>query len=603
MIKRTLVAIGIAAFAAVGGSLIPPFAAPGISGAGQEILGHAHVDPATLAILQRACLNCHSEATEWPWYSRVAPVSWLIAHDVQEARSNKNLSHWQDYSVDERLRLLSAIGSAVKNREMPVRRYVLLHPEARLSDAERQQIYSWTRAERSRLRARPAVRLYRWEDQMADKNITPPSRRGFLFAGFTVLGPASMNAQPQTRALETVTQWLEAPTSSRSLALHTCLDRIRDLDPSIHAWVQVSPEKGSARGRLAGIPYGVKDIVETKGLATEYGSPIYKGRIGTTDAAIIREMRKHGALLLGKTQTTAFAYSTPAPTRNPRNLEYTPGGSSSGSAAAVAANMVPFTIGEQTRGSVLRPASFCGVTGFKPTFDLLPMQGVLPLSKSLDTLGFFTHTPADMLSLWDALGHSVGRAEDFDLGVPQPMQNVEPAMAAAFESAVRRLSSAGLTIRPLDIAGTLARLADANLTVMLYEGARFHKERYQKYGERLADLADLVRQGLQISVDHYDETRRYIDSCRNQFVELFKRTPVILTPAAMGPAPLGLASTGDPTMNAPWTALGTPAISIPMPVGKALPLGLQLTAASGDDARLLRTAVRLQNMLGTDTLR
>jgi Asp-tRNA(Asn)/Glu-tRNA(Gln) amidotransferase A subunit family amidase len=346
----------------------------------------------------------------------------------------------------------------------------------------------------------------------------------------------------------------------------------------------------------------LKDIVETKGLATEYGSPIYKGRIGTTDASIVREMRKHGAILLGKTRTTAFAYRTPAATRNPRDLGRTPGGSSSGSAAAVAAGMVPFTIGSQTRGSVLRPASFCGVTGFKPTYGLLSMEGVLPLSKSLDTLGFFTHTPADMSALWNSLGHSMGRSEDFDLGVPEPIPDVEATMAAAFKNALSRLRSAGASIRPIDIAGTLDKIAEANLTVMLYEGARFHQQRYHQYGDRLADLADLVRQGLQISVDRYDEALRYIDSCRVQFAELFKRTPVILTPAAVGPAPAGLASTGDPRMNAPWTALGTPAISIPMPVGNGLPLGMQLTAARGGEARVLHTAVRLQNMLGSQSM-
>jgi Asp-tRNA(Asn)/Glu-tRNA(Gln) amidotransferase A subunit family amidase len=262
--------------------------------------------------------------------------------------------------------------------------------------------------------------------------------------------------------------------------------------------------------------------------------------------------------------------------------------------------MAPFTIGEQTRGSILRPASFCGVTGFKPSYGLLPMEGVLPLSKSLDTLGFFTHTPSDMLSLWESLGHSIGGSEDFDLGVPEPMPDVEPAMAAAFQSSLARLRRSGVSIRSIDIAGTLARLADANLTVMLYEGARFHKHRYEQYGDRLADLADLVRQGLQISVDRYKQTLQYIDSSRSQFAELFKRTPVMLTPAAVGPAPLGLSSTGDPKMNAPWTALGTPAISIPMPVGDALPLGLQLTAERGNEARVLHTAVRVYNILGRE---
>jgi Asp-tRNA(Asn)/Glu-tRNA(Gln) amidotransferase A subunit family amidase len=435
---------------------------------------------------------------------------------------------------------------------------------------------------------------------MEYKNASRLSRRTFLFAGFiAAVGRVTTYAQQQEPIPETLTQWLGAPTKMRTLALQRCLDRIQTMEPSIHAWVQVSPQRNTGRGSLSGIPYGVKDIVETRGLATEYGSPIYKGRIGTTDASIIREMQKHGAILLGKTQTTAFAYQTPAPTRNPRNLEHTPGGSSSGSAAAVAAGMVPFAIGEQTRGSVLRPASFCGVTGFKPTYGLLSMEGVLPLSKSLDTLGFFTHTPADMSALWDSLGHSMSRSEDFDLGTPEPIPDVEPTMAAAYKNALSRLRNAGASIRPIDIVGMLAKLAEANLTVMLYEGSRFHKQRYDQYGNRLGDLADLVREGLRISVDRYDETLQYIDSCRAQFAEQFKRTPVILTPSAMGPAPTGLASTGDPKMNAPWTALGTPAISIPMPVGTALPLGLQLIAERGGDARVLQTAVRLQNMLGT----
>ena len=424
-------------------------------------------------------------------------------------------------------------------------------------------------------------------------------RRTLLFASFA----AASYAAEQTPTLETMTQWLNASRKTRRLALQPCLDRIRAMDPSIQAWVQVSPQRPTGRGKLSEIPFGVKDIIETRGLATEYDSPIYKGRIGTVDAAIIRDMRKRGAILLGKTHTTAFAYQTPSPTRNPRDLDHTPGGSSSGSAAAVAAGMVPFAIGEQTRGSVLRPASFCGVTGFKPTYGLLSMEGVLPLAKSLDTLGFFTHTPTDMMALWESLGHPVGRSEDFELGTPEPMPEVEPAMAAAFQNALSRLRRAGASIRPIDIAGMLAKLSDATITVMFYEGARFHQERYNEYGARLGDLADLVREGLKISVERYDETMRYVDACRAQVSELFKVTPVILTPAAVGPAPLGLASTGDPRMNAPWTALGTPAISVPMPVSIGLPLGLQLSAEHGKEARLLRTAVRLQSMMGSEPAR
>ena len=187
--------------------------------------------------------------------------------------------------------------------------------------------------------------------------------------------------------------------------MQSCLERIRALDPSIHAWVQVAPQDPTGDGPLAGIPFGAKDIIETRGLATQYGSPIYEGRIGVSDAAIIAELRTRGAILMGKTHTTAFAYRTPAPTRNPHNLQHTPGGSSSGSAAAVAAGMVPLALGTQTQGSVLRPASFCGIAGFKPTYGLVSMEGVLPFAKTLDTLGFFTATAADMLALWNALGY------------------------------------------------------------------------------------------------------------------------------------------------------------------------------------------------------
>jgi Asp-tRNA(Asn)/Glu-tRNA(Gln) amidotransferase A subunit family amidase len=173
-------------------------------------------------------------------------------------------------------------------------------------------------------------------------------------------------------------------------------------------------------------------------------------------------------------------------------------------------------------------------------------------------------------------------------------------MAAAFQDALSRLRRAGVSIRSLDIAGMLARLDEASTTVMFYEGARFHHRRYEEHASRLADLADLVREGLSISVTGYDEARRYIAECKARVTELYKATPVILVPSATGPAPPGLASTGDPRMNAPWTALGTPAISIPLPVpDRGLPLGLQLTADHGEDARVLRTAVRLQAMLGS----
>src|SRR5579864_9326726 len=431
------------------------------------------------------------------------------------------------------------------------------------------------------------------------------SRRGLMkagaaagFAGFAYWPGERMTAAEVPR-LETFTDWLRADRETRKRGLDQCLARIRELDPKIHAWVAVQPERPEGDGPLAEIPFGVKDIVETKGMATEYGSPLYKGRVGTEDAAIVRDLRGRGALLLGKTVTTAFAYRTPGPTRNPRNLDHSPGGSSSGSAAAVAAGMVPFTIGEQTRGSMIRPASYCGVTGFKPTHDLLSMEGVMQLSKSLDTLGLFTHTPADMIALWNALGHPTGAPEQFPFGVCEPIPDCEPEMARAFQQTVTQLRNSGIRIQPIDIRDQLKKLDEANDVEMFYEGARANEARLKEFGDRLDQpLANLVRDGLKIPAEKYDEARHFIADSRNKFAEIFKSTPVILTPAAPGPAPRGLSTTGDPRMNAPWTALGTPAVSIPMPVAGGLPLGLQLTADLGQDARVLQAALQLQQRLG-----
>jgi Asp-tRNA(Asn)/Glu-tRNA(Gln) amidotransferase A subunit family amidase len=408
---------------------------------------------------------------------------------------------------------------------------------------------------------------------------------------------AFMRTMAQTPRLVTLTEWMNAPREARAQGLQVALEFIRATDPAIHAWVQVLPQTPTGDGPLAGIPYGAKDIMETRGLSTEYGSPIYKGRIGTADAAIVRDLRARGAVLMGKTQTTAFAYREPAPTVNPRNHEHTPGGSSSGSAAAVAAGMVPFALGTQTMGSVLRPASYCGVTGFKGTYGLVSLEGVLPFAGSLDTLGYFTHTPADMLALWEAMGQSVGQPEDVAIGAPDPIPQVEAPMTAAFQNALATLRRGGVAIRSVDIAGMLAELHDAANTVEFYEGARFHEQRYREFGTRLAHMGELVREGLTIPVERYDAARRRIAEARTRVAEIYKATPVILVPAATGPAPRGLALTGDSRMNSPWTALGTPAITIPMPVGDALPLGLQLTAAHGQDARVIRTAVRMHRML------
>jgi len=434
------------------------------------------------------------------------------------------------------------------------------------------------------------------------------TRRDFMKSSAAVGASASISmlaaASPQSGSassprLETFTDWIRADRDTRKRGLQQCLDRIHQLEPSIHAWVVVQPERPTGDGPLAEIPFGVKDIIETQGMATEYGSPLYKGRVGTEDAAIIRELRSLGAVLVGKTVTTAFAYRTPGPTRNPRNLDHTPGGSSSGSAAAVAAGMVPFTVGEQTRGSMIRPASFCGVTGFKPTYDLLPTEGMLPFAKSLDTLGLYTHTPVDMIALWKAMGKPVEAEEKFAFGVPDPIPECDPEMANAFRKSIERLRSSGIAINSIDIAAELKKLIEAGDVLESYEGARVHEARLKEFGDRLdPNIANLVRNGLKIPTEKYDETKRFIAESRKRFAEIFKSTPVILTPAAVGPAPVGLSTTGDPRMNAPWSALGTPAVSIPMPVA-SLPLGLQLTADLNQDASILPAAVLLYQRLSS----
>ena len=410
--------------------------------------------------------------------------------------------------------------------------------------------------------------------------------------------------------------------------LDASLACIRELEPSIHAWVKVDPQPATGEGplskTLSGVPFGAKDIIETRGLPTEYGSPVYRGRIGTEDAAIIRTLRGLGAILVGKTHTTAFAYRDPAPTRNPHNLQHTPGGSSSGSAAAVAAGMVPLALGTQTQGSVLRPASFCGIVGFKPTYGVLSMEGILPFAASLDTLGFLTRTVDEMIEVWDALSYVgrvppergspsyVGRVprrdvpsseprtrqnQEFDLAYPDPMPLVEPPMAAAFEAALHRLRENGVTLRPIDLGDMLDRLNDASRVIMSYEGARFHEARYREHGDALGVIANLIRDGLAMTTTAYDEARRYVDASRDRMSEIYRRTPTILVPAAAGPAPAGLPSTGDPRMNAPWTALGTPAISVPMGTHDGLPLGLQITADRGEDSRLLDIAAYVERAL------
>lgn len=364
-------------------------------------------------------------------------------------------------------------------------------------------------------------------------------------------------------------QWRDRGERNPADLLDLCLARIAECDAEIHAWVQIAPQPPLAPGPLSGIPFGAKDIMETRGMATEFGSPLYKGRQGACDAAAILHLRERGAVLLGKTHTTAFASFDPAPTRNPRLPGHTPGGSSSGSAAAVAAGMVPFALGTQTLGSILRPASYCGICGFKPTHGLISMEGVMPFAPSLDTLGLFTQTPADMACLWER-----------SWGAPAPEPPPKPT-----------------PVDQVPMPEGWDQLLPAALLINQYEGARTHRQHLDRHGDALGlKLAALLRRGVATAADDYAAALRHVDLMRAAMVPVFEQYPVLLSPAAAGPAPAGFDSTGDPSPNAPWTALGVPAISIPLP-GDAPPLGLQLTAAWGRDDLLVAAAVELARMI------
>lgn len=369
-----------------------------------------------------------------------------------------------------------------------------------------------------------------------------------------------------------------------------CLRRIRERDRDVRAWVVAARLASIGQGPLRGIPFGVKDIFETADFGTEYGSSLYRGRKSGTEAELVAVLRKLGAVALGKTHTTAFAYFDPAPTRNPRDLNRTPGGSSSGSAAAVADGMAPFALGTQTQGSILRPASYCGVAGFKPSRGLLPMAGILSFAPSLDTAGFFTQTAEDMQLLWTCAGLGAGSAPARRIGIVTPLPGVvEAGMSRAVAAVAERIGAETIELPP-----GFWHLTASVRTINDYEGARTHQALWREHGSRIGEkLAALVQGGLRIPQERYREARAFVDEMRKRLLPLYGEYPVLLSPAATGPAPMGLASTGDPIMNSPWTALGGPAISVPMRV-EGLPLGMQLTANFGEDDLLLATAVKIE---------
>ncbi|MCC6587844.1 MAG: amidase [Bryobacterales bacterium] len=377
-----------------------------------------------------------------------------------------------------------------------------------------------------------------------------------------------------------------------------CLRAIKERDPEIHAWVSIAPQPRSGDGPLNDIPFGIKDIFDVAGFPTRNGSPVYDhAPAAAKDSGLAGLLRQKGAVIVGKTHTAAFAYFDHAPTRNPHNREHTPGGSSSGSAAAVGSGMIPFATGSQTQGSIVRPASFCGCVGFKPTHGLLPLTGCLEFAATLDTAGFFSRNVGDMTWLWRSIGYAnSGHWERARVAAFPAEAAVEPTMRKAYDAAVAKLG-----VKTIQPPPTFPQLFPAVKLIQDTEGGRTLKPVYEKFGKKVgAKLAEMIERGLANSEFDYQAALRVVEDGRRDMAQLFNQWDVILTPSAVGPAPEGFATTGDPRMNAPWTGLGTPSAGIPMPVANgALPLGLQIASARGKDTELLAAALEIEAALAS----
>jgi Asp-tRNA(Asn)/Glu-tRNA(Gln) amidotransferase A subunit family amidase len=405
-----------------------------------------------------------------------------------------------------------------------------------------------------------------------------------------------------------------------------CLERIRALEPKIQAWQFLDEEhalsqaralderkrNGEQIGPLHGVPVGVKDIMDTADMPTENGTVLHQGRTPRYDAGVVEKLRAAGAVILGKTVTTECAYFNPGKTRNPHNPEHTPGGSSSGSAASVAAGMVPLALGSQTAGSVIRPAAFCGVYGFKPTHGLIPRHGILQLSRTLDHVGVFARGIDDLALLLEQLQGYDERDPDTRPRARIPFQQLSqeaPPLDPVFafiktphwdradpdlKEAYGELQEAlGAQIEEVELFPSAADAWDAHRTVMEAEMASNLEPLWKAGREKLSEkLRGLIDRGREVRAIEHQRVLRRIGPWVESFDELFReRYDAILTPPALGTAPKGLGATGDPAFCVVWTLLGMPAITLPLMRGaNGLPLGVQLVGRKGYDARLLRTA-------------
>jgi Asp-tRNA(Asn)/Glu-tRNA(Gln) amidotransferase A subunit family amidase len=389
-------------------------------------------------------------------------------------------------------------------------------------------------------------------------------------------------------------------------ALERALQVVDEREPVVRAWVHLDRDRARKEagraplGPLSGLLFGVKDIFDTGDQPTSYGSPIYSGYRPLADAAVVSLLRGAGAVALGKTVTTELAWASPGPTTNPHRSSHTPGGSSSGSAAGVAAGMVDFAVGTQTAGSIVRPASFCGVLGLKPTFGLLPTSGVKQEAPSLDTIGLFAREFEVMTAAIRALtgSRAVARSDPPRLAF-MGTDLWDGADADCQAIVLRAAELLGATTR--ELPDEFVGIADESSPIQAFEGARSYAWERRTHVDMIsATLREILDWGAGIELSEYASLHRRMTSARSaeSLDRLFADVDVIVTPASVGEAPEGLSSTGNPRFNRLWTALGCPALNVPGFVGSTgLPIGVQLVARPFEEELLLQVGQRLSDLI------
>ena len=417
-------------------------------------------------------------------------------------------------------------------------------------------------------------------------------------------------------ATEIVTA-INAGKTTCEAVVRACLEHIEAREPAVQAWQYLNPgqalgqavalDKSGRRGPLIGVPFGIKDIIETCDMPTEYGSPIYKGHQPKNEAACVALGRKGGGVLMGKTVTTEFANRFPGKTMNPFDPARTPGGSSSGSAAAVGDCMVPLAIGTQTTGSTLRPASFCGVFGYRPTYGDLRCSGVREAAGTLDTLGLLARSIDDIALYRDVLigEHPVPVPEHtgkLRVGFCRThvWPEVEPHTQQLFEDAAQRLARAGIEVSDVELPADFARLIDTHLAISSYEFARnFTHEIEHHWNEISVTLREnRLKSGLACSFERYRAARAFAVECRRAFAAVMDRYDVLLTPSATGEAPVGLEKTGNANNCLIWTTLHVPALTMPVFKGPhGLPVGAQVIGRHDGDRAMFAAARRIYQAL------